>query len=70
MKRFGEHIYYVNHFTEATGTHFNLPGHSHKDIQVQVIEKVTPNTKQFRLERESLWIRTLKTKEPNGLNKA
>ena len=69
VDRFGEHIQYVNNFTEATGSHFNLPGHSNGDIQVHIIEKVTPNTKFFRLERESHWIRTLQTLAPHGLNK-
>ena len=69
VDRFGQHINYVNRFTEATGKHFNLPGHSHKDLQVQVIEKVCPNTESIRLQREDLWIRRLNTMEPNGLNK-
>ena len=69
MDRFGQHINYVNRFTEATGKHFNLPGHSHKDLRVQVIEKVCPNTESIRLQREDLWIRRLNALEPNGLNK-
>ena len=68
VDRFKEHILYVNNFKEATGAHFNLPGHSHADLSVHIIEKVTPNTKHFRLERESHWIRTLSTLTPNGLN--
>jgi hypothetical protein len=33
------------------------------------IEKFMPNTPQFRLEGEDLWIRLLGTKSPYGLNK-
>ena len=36
--------YIVNkHLTEATGEHFNLPGHSLADISVTAIEKVKQN---------------------------
>ena len=52
-KRFGEHIYYVNQFTEVTGTHFNQPGHSHKDILMQVIEKV-PQTQNLSDYKEKI----------------
>jgi hypothetical protein len=34
-----------------------------------VIEKVSPNTPNYRLEREDLWIKRLSTKTPHGLNK-
>jgi hypothetical protein len=39
------------------------------DLKVQVIEKVTPNTPSYRLEREELWIKRLATKFPHGLSK-
>ena len=35
----------------------------------QIIEKVMPNTPQYRLEREEMWIRLLETRVPFGLNK-
>jgi hypothetical protein len=54
---------------EVTGLHYSLPGHSHWDLKVQVIEKVTPNTPSYRLEREEFWIKRLVTKFPHGLNK-
>jgi hypothetical protein len=47
----------------------NKPGHSHWNFKVQIIEKVTPNTPTFRLEREDYWIKKLSTKTPLGLNK-
>jgi hypothetical protein len=68
-KRIMEHLNYIFHKKEATGTHFSSPHHSHNDFKVQVIEKVIPNTANYRLEREEHWIRTLGTKVPLGLNK-
>ena len=68
VKRFGEHIYYVGKFTEATGTHFNEVGHSSADIEIHIIEKVTPNTKTFRLKREEFLNNKLRTYKPHGLN--
>ncbi len=64
-----EHLNYIFHKKEATGTHFSSPHHSHNDFKVQVIEKVIPNTVNYRLEREEYWIKTLGTKVPLGLNK-
>ena len=69
ITRFGEHLYYVKSSIEATGKHFNSNGHTHENMEVQIIEKVYPNNKEFRLERESYWINKLKTKSPGGLNK-
>jgi hypothetical protein len=50
-------------------SHYSLPGHSHWNFRVQIIEKVTPNTPTYRLEREDHWIKKLATKIPLGLNK-
>ena len=66
--RVGEHIHSVEMNEKTVGKHFHCPGHGLPDLKVQVIERVSPNTKQFRLEREDLWIRTLQTKNPEGLN--
>ena len=35
----GEHISFVNKVTETISSHFNLKGHSQKDLLMQVIEK-------------------------------
>ena len=64
-----EHLNYIYHKKEATGTHFSSPNHSQNDFRVQVIEKVIPNTVNYRLEREEHWIKVLGTKVPLGLNK-
>jgi peptide-methionine (R)-S-oxide reductase len=67
--RMKEHLNNMYHKKEVTGTHYSLPGHSHWNFKVQIIEKVTPNTPNYRLEREDYWIKKLATKTPLGLNK-
>ena len=67
--RIQNHIYYTKQNKETTGSHFNLPGHSQSNISVQVIEKVFPNTPNFRLEREDFWIKKINTTFLKGLNK-
>jgi hypothetical protein len=69
VARLKEHLYYIKKKKEATGCHFSSQGYFNSDLRVQVIEKVAPNTANLRLEREELWIRTLVTKRPSGLNK-
>ena len=66
--RIGEHIHSVEMNEKTIGNHYHCPGHGLPDLKVQVIERVSPNNKQYRLEREDLWIRTLQTKNPEGLN--
>jgi hypothetical protein len=68
-ERMKEHLYNMYLKKEVTGLHYALPGHSHWNFKVQVIEKVTPNTPNYRLEREDFWIKKLATKTPFGLNK-
>ena len=68
-ERMKEHLNNMYHKKEVTGIHYSLPGHSHWNFKVQVIEKVTPNTPNYRLEREDYWIKKLATKTPLGLNK-
>jgi hypothetical protein len=38
-------------------------------MTVQIIEKVSPCTSNFLLERENFWIERLGTKEPKGMNR-
>ena len=68
-ERFAEHLYNICQKKEVTGTHYTSTGHSHWDLKVQVLEKVTPNTPSYRLEREEYWIKKFSTKTPFGLNK-
>ena len=67
-ERIREHMYDIKKGTKTSGIHYSLKGHSHWDFQVQVIEKVTPNTDHYRLEREEFWIKKFATKIPFGLN--
>ena len=55
--RMKEHLNNMYHKKEVTGLHYALPGHSHWNFKVQIIEKVTPNTPNYRLEREDFWIK-------------
>ena len=67
--RVKEHINDIkNNKDTACGSHFNSRGHSLDNLRVQVIEKVMPNNPHTLLEREKLWIQTLSTRHPNGLN--
>ena len=56
-ERFKQHCGYVDNNREATGTHFNLPGHSKSDMKVQVVEKIHSKEVWVREERESMHIR-------------
>lgn len=67
--RVKEHLYCIQKQKEAMGEHFCLKNHSSSDLMAQIIEKVMPNTPQYRLEREEMWIRLLETRVPFGLNK-
>ena len=51
----------------VSGKHFTQKDHAHLDLQVQIIEKVTPNIDHYRLEREEYWIKKFATKLPFGL---
>jgi hypothetical protein len=69
IDRMNEHLNNICLQKETTGTHYNSPGHNSSHFQVQIIEKVSPNTANYRLEREEMWIKRLSTKTPHGLNK-
>ena len=66
---FGEHLGSVRNMTNnETGTHFNLPGHSIRDMEVKVLEKVFTQNRVTRETRKSLWIREFES-EIKGINK-
>ena len=48
--------------------HFNQAKHSLKQMKVIVMEKVYGHTLKSRLDRETFWIRKMKTLTPHGLN--
>ena len=68
--RLDEHRGYINTQDEsqATGLHFNLPGHSLANLKVSILEQVKINNEQYRKERESFYIRKLNTFY-RGMNK-
>jgi hypothetical protein len=55
-ERIKKHLYIMSQKKEVTGTHFSLPGHSHWNFEVQIIEKVTLNTSYYRFECNNFWI--------------
>ena len=63
-----QRIYNIENNKEAIGEHFNSKGHALHHLSIQIIEKVIPDTVNYRLERESMWIRKLESKKPRGLN--
>ena len=66
--RIREHMYDIKKGVRTSGLHYSKKGHTNWDFQVQIIEKVTPNTELLRLEREEFWIRKFATKKPFGMN--
>ena len=60
-ERFGQRANYVDRNTEATGRHFNLPGHSKWDMRVTIVEKIHTKEVWLREEIESMHIRNAKT---------
>ena len=69
-RRFGEYKGYVENkkFTQPTGYHFNLPGHSSSNMKMFVLEKVKKNCELYRKEREKFLIRKFNTFY-KGMNK-
>ena len=61
--RFLQHKRYVENVfsTQATGVHFNMPGHSSSNMTVTIIEKVKSSDEMYRKEREQYHIRKFKT---------
>ena len=61
---------YINNqvLSQATGAHFNLPGHSLADLKATILEQVKYNDEEYSKERESYHIRIFNTYY-NGLNR-
>ena len=66
--RIRQHMYDMTKGQNVSGKHYTQKNHTHLDMKVQIIEKVTPNTDHYRLEREEHWIKKFSTKLPFGLN--
>ena len=69
-ERISEHRGYIfnKKFNQATGEHFNLPGHGLHNLKCTIIEQVKKNCILYRKEREKYFIRKFNTYH-NGLNK-
>ena len=67
--RLKEHVNDIKNKKDTVcGLHFNSRGHSIDNLRAQIIEKVCPNNTHTLLEREKLWIQSLVTRLPHGLN--
>ena len=68
--RLAEHRGYITNrvIDQATGAHFNLPGHSLADMKATIIEHVKKQSDIYRKERENFFIRKFNTFHA-GLNK-
>ena len=66
--RFKQHLGYVVNNTQATGQHFNSPGHNSSHMTISVLEKVHQISKLHREQRESHWIERFNLKY-KGMNK-
>lgn len=68
--RLDEHRGYVNTKDEsqATGAHFNLPGHSLANMQATILELVNRYDEEYRKEREHFYIRKFNSYH-DGMNK-
>ena len=60
-ERFSQHLGYVDRNAEATGRHFNLPGHTKNDMSVRIVEKIHITEVWAREEIESMQIRKANT---------
>ena len=58
-----EHVDYVKRLfpTQATGQHFNMPGHSLSNMTITILEQVKKYDDSYRQEREKLLIRKFNT---------
>ena len=70
QKRFADHRGYVKNriLTQATGFHFNKPGHDISNMSITAIEKVKKIDSNYRKERETYHIRKFNTYY-RGLNR-
>ena len=68
--RIDEHRGYINNkvISQATGAHYNLPGHSLADMRVTGLEQLKRSCEEYRKERESSYIKKFDTYY-NGLNR-
>ena len=68
--RLAEHKGYVNNkiTSQATGAHFNSPGHTLSDLKIMILELVKYRDTAYRKEREEYFIKKFNTFY-EGMNK-
>ena len=68
--RLADHRGYVNNnvTSQATGAHFNRPGHSLANMKILILEQVKKRDPLYRKEREKYFIQKFDTFY-NGMNK-
>ena len=61
----------INHrrLDRPVAQHFNQPHHSLKDLTIMLIKKIYRKDANFRKQKESSWIETIKPLSPCGLNR-
>ena len=61
--RMSDHIGYARtkKLDQATGSHFNKPGHSVANMQITILEKMRTNETEYRKQREKILIRLFNT---------
>ena len=61
--RIADHRGYITNqvLSRATGSHFNLPGHSLADLKFTILEQVRYNNEDYRREREIYFINKFNT---------
>ena len=61
--RLADHRGYITNgdVTQATGAHFNMPGHSLADFSATIIEQSKKKNSEYRKEREQYFIRKFYT---------
>ena len=69
-KRFSQHLGYMDNkdFRQATGRHFNLPGHQKSHMSITVLEKIYTDDEAYRKRRESHFIELFNLKY-RGMNR-
>ena len=69
-ERLSDHRGYISNqvISQATGAHFNLPGHSLANLTITILEIVKNNDDEYRKQREKYFIRKFNTYY-EGLNR-
>ena len=69
-ERFSDHKNYVRnyHLNQATGAHFNEPGHKIEQMKVIAIEKLKNKNTLYRKAKERFFIKKIDSYH-NGINK-